>query len=149
MLSEQTVKSIMSANLIAVQPETLVSKVKELFDIYDIHHIPVISQTGTCVGIISVSDIYQLQDKFTKFRKSSDEENNQFFKSLLAEEIMTCNPVSIDAGMTIADVLEFFIDSRYRALIVTNEDRCVGIVTPFDLLDHINGNAIKADGNSY
>jgi CBS domain-containing protein len=117
----------------------LMTEVAEIFEDAHFHNLPVVDANGHCVGIISKSDVLQLQDKFTKFNhKSSLDSNRQYFDSLLVREVMTPNPVSVHAGTDISELVDLFIERKLRSLIVLEDGKCIGIVTPFDILVLLN-----------
>lgn len=135
------VHNIMTPDPVSVSPDMLMTEVAEIFTKHNFHHIPVINETKRCIGIISRSDFLQLQDKFTKFNcVTSDTINQQYFDSLLVSEVMTLNPVSLEKDETVQDAINIFEDNTIRSVVVLKDGVCVGIVTPYDILTHLNNN---------
>lgn len=132
---EATVKSIMTKNLITVKPYTIVNKVAEIFEKNNFHHIPVLDDTGVPKGVISKSDYHKLQHHFTLFNyKESIRKNEDLFETLRAEEIMAENPICIGSGTSLKQILKIFSRNEFHCLLVTENKKCVGIITPFDFL---------------
>jgi len=52
---------------------------------------------------------------------------------------MTQNPEVISENQTVDEALEIFLKNKYRALpVMDQEDKLVGIITPYDILNHIS-----------
>lgn len=130
--------TIMTRNLICSYPDMFMTEVSRIFEENEFHHLPVIDKE-VCVGVISKSDYFQLQDQFTKSKHKSAEKNNRlFFRSLLAAEVMTADPESLQVSDTIGAAMEIFLQNRVHSIIIKDDDKCVGIVTPFDILKCVN-----------
>ncbi len=130
-------KRLMSDSLISVIPDTIVTEVDEIFKSNSFHHIPVINEDKVCVGIISKMDYCQLQHHFTRIDGERDKENNRFFASLLASDIMTPNPVTVTDDILLSDLIKIFKNQNIRSVIVTRKNECVGIITPMDLIAYL------------
>lgn len=129
------VESVMCEKLISAHPDMIISEINQIFKDKNIHHIPVLDENEKCVGVISKSDIFQLNDKFTKFNTiNSKKENESFFKSILASEIMTKNVVSLHKNSTLSSAVDIFLENKVHSIVISDEGRCVGIITPIDIL---------------
>ena len=71
---KQKLELIMAEHLVKATPNMLATQVESLMDSYNIHHIPVLDNEGKILGIISKSDILQLQNNFTLFKKDQCDE---------------------------------------------------------------------------
>ena len=132
---ETTVKSIMTKNLISVNPNTLFNEVAEIFDNNNFHHIPVLDDAGVPKGVISKSDYHKLQHHFTLFNyKEAVRKNEDLFVTLRAEEIMVENPICVGSSTSLKQILKIFSRNEFHCLLVTESKKCVGIITPFDFL---------------
>lgn len=135
----QPVSKIMTSDPIYASPLTVMDKVSLIFDKRNIHHVPVLDEENICVGIISMSDFLQIQDKFSRFNlEDSLKASKKFMGSLTAREVMTKNPVSIDLNEPITKAIKLFLKNVYRAIIVTDNGEMVGILTPYDILKEIS-----------
>lgn len=129
----------MTEDPIAIKENTTMDKVALIFDKRQIHHVPVVDENDNCTGIISMNDFLQLQDKFSRFNlRSCEKANDKFLSSLLAKEVMSKEPRCIDENESISDAVDVFLVNVYRALIVTSNNKMVGIVTPYDILKEIS-----------
>ena len=129
----------MTEDPIFVTEKTSMDKVALIFEKRQIHHVPVLNEAGLCTGVISMNDFLQINDKFTRFNlKSSEKINRKIFPSLLAKEVMSKDPICIDADEPIENAIEAFLSNVFRALVVKSEGRMVGIVTPYDIIQQLS-----------
>lgn len=54
---------------------------------------------------------------------------------MLVKEVMSKNPIKIDLGMTVFDACILYKQHKVGCLIITENDKCVGIVTERDLIE--------------
>jgi CBS domain-containing protein len=122
-----------------VYPDTLMSEVADIFESTDFHHIPVLDEEGSILGIISEVDYRQLQDHFTRLRfKDFKERNEKFLNTLTAEEVMTKNPSCIHHESSISTVIQVFKENLFHALPVIRGGQCIGIITTHDILQFVS-----------
>ena len=131
-----SLKEIMTTEVVIVTPNTTMDEVEELFEKYNFHHLPVIGN-GKLIGILSKSDYLMICDKMTLFNKRFEESiNARFFKSLLVEEVMCNYLAKAKPNDTVEFALSLFKENIFHALpIIDEEDRLLGIVTTYDLLN--------------
>lgn len=131
----------MTPDPIYVQELTVMDNVSLIFEKKNIHHIPVLDKNHNCVGIISMSDYLQLQDKFSRFNlEDSLRTSKKFMGSLTAREAMTKDPVSVDIDDPISKAIQLFLKNLYHAIIVESDGKMQGIITPYDILKAISIN---------
>lgn len=126
-----TVKDLMSENIISLHPKDKMSRVKEIFDRYEIHHIPILVDNNV-VGIISRSD-------YLRIYGMADTSFDQF----VTEKVLKLNPVEMymlsevvccDTDTPIENVIDLFLANAIHSVLVVKEKKLLGIVTPSDLL---------------
>jgi len=133
---KRQISEVMTANPKTVKPDTSMLEIEKVFKSNDYHHLPVVNERGEPIGIISKSDYFMLLHHFTKKKVGNYEESNRmFFRSLLATDVMTPNPVTMNNTDKIEEVIDRFLNSKFRSLLVIDENKkCIGIVTPYDLI---------------
>jgi len=128
------IKEIMSTHLKTLHPKDKMKVAKEIFDNYEIHHIPV-HVMGEIKGILSLGDVLFLEglvnNSFDEFVK------NKKYEIMTVDEVMTARPYCIDSEATISEALDIMIDERVNALPVKENNELVGIITSYDLLNHL------------
>ena len=140
-MKEGLVKDIMQQKVITLHPKDHLVRAKEVFEEYDIHHIPIVVMDRV-VGIVSMGDIIVLEglttNSFDKFIKE------RTFFQITMDEIMTKRVVCIDAGETITKAVKMLLEYRVNALPVLQDDMLVGIITHRDLLRVLQDKLLNA-----
>jgi CBS-domain-containing membrane protein len=114
---------IMTTDLVTIKDDTPVNKIKGMFNQRSIHHILVENNVGELMGIISPIDM----GRTAHFSMPEDQ--------LVAKHVMTASPESISPSMPIKEVVDYFLDNRFRAIPIVNKDKVlIGIVTPYDIM---------------
>lgn len=128
-----TIEGIISRNLKALHPKDKLIRAKEIFDEFDIHHIPV-HVMGDVRGILSLGDILFLEsftnNTFDEFLK------NKKFQIMTVDEVMTARPYCANVDDLVSEVLDTMTEKRVNALPVKENDELVGIITTFDILNY-------------
>jgi len=120
----------------------LLTEIAALFDSYDYHHLPVVDESNTFIGMVSKSDYFKLQHHFTILKLGSyKEENERLFRSLIASDIMHTHLHYVQLDDTLKIALDLFLENRFHSLVVVDKGKCVGIVTPYDILKTIKKSA--------
>ncbi|WP_241478989.1 CBS domain-containing protein [Psychroserpens jangbogonensis] len=115
--SSNKVHKVMSTQIFTVHENDSVRLIKNIMLWKDIHHIPVINTNHKIVGIISASDISDL-DKFDDYSASQ----------VMQKEIKTAIP-----DMLIEDAKSLMIEHKIRCLPIVDHNELVGIITKTDL----------------
>jgi acetoin utilization protein AcuB len=122
----------MTRNVITVNQADPVSLAFELLLTNDIRHLPVLSR-GKLAGIITDRDLHEalIPSDPTHTHRSM----YHTVKNIKAKNIMTPNPISIEADAPIDRAAQIFLDRKIDCLPVKNEKgRLVGILTSTDIL---------------
>jgi acetoin utilization protein AcuB len=128
----EPIRTIMTTNLITVNPKDKLTAVKEVFEKNKIHHIPVV-RFREIVGMISKTDFLH----FLRGFKRSDEDrfvDNARLRVYTAEDIMTTGLAKVGPDERIGVALEIFLENRFHAIPIIEGDELIGIVTTFDIL---------------
>ncbi|HMQ46787.1 MAG TPA: CBS domain-containing protein [Saprospiraceae bacterium] len=126
------IKSIMSDKLITVTPKDKLIEVKAIFDNHNIHHIPVV-RFKEMVGLISKTDfIYFLRG----FNRNDEDRfvNEARLRAYTAEDIMTKGLAKLSPTDRINVALDIFLNNRFHAIPVVENEELVGIVTTHDII---------------
>ena len=130
------VSSIMTKDLITVNPEDPISRVNEIFESNNIHHIPVV-RYKEIVGIISKTDFLYFMRGYTN--NSEDRFiNDARLKAYKAQELMTSGLAKLDTFDSVAAAVEIFKLNRFHAVPILENNDLVGIVTTHDIIKHLS-----------
>ncbi len=100
----------------------------------NIRHLPVFEVGGLLVGIISDRDLQRAMMSTVKTDGKYREETMEFPAGSLVEHYMNWPVQAIDVNATISEVAQLMIKNKISAVVVTNKDNIIGIVTHEDLL---------------
>ncbi len=114
MRADIKVGDLMSTRLITVPPNHPHEATCRLMEKEQIHHLLVVDAEQTLLGIISDRDAKRLGHT--------------------AAEIMTPDPVSVNAETDIKQAITMLLQNHYSALPVTDQGRAVGMLTSNDLI---------------
>ncbi|MEQ8702462.1 MAG: CBS domain-containing protein [Phaeodactylibacter sp.] len=123
------VSELMSRDLVVLQPEDSLQEVEQCFRAYNIHHIPVIGESGQLRGLVTRSDFSRASHLLVHFR--------QDFKEVLVRDIMTQQLATTTPDTQVHHVAEVFLSNIMHAMPVVDGDTLVGIITTQDLLRYL------------
>jgi CBS domain-containing protein len=116
----------------------------------DLPGVPVVNEGGRCVGIITEEDLvltdededFHLPHYFQLFggivfleSVSHWEERVRKAFAATAEDMMTPDPVTIEADATVREAARLIARKKHNRLPVVEHGRLVGVVTRVDVLD--------------
>jgi acetoin utilization protein AcuB len=137
------IKTIMTSELITVNPGDKLTAVKEIFEQHNIHHVPVV-RFRELVGIISKTDFMYFLRGFS--RNEEDRfVNYARLRAYTAEDIMTTGLAKLGPDDRINVALEMFMVNRFHAIPVIDNQELVGIVTTFDIIKALNNEEVTSD----
>lgn len=122
----------MTRDLVTVLPTDKLDVVKGIFDKHAIHHIPVV-RFKTLVGIISKTDLLH----FTKgliVTPSEQLEEKARLKHYAVEDIMRKGVATLDTTDRLNVALQLFLENRFHALPIMENNELVGMLTTFDII---------------
>jgi acetoin utilization protein AcuB len=127
------VSQIMAKSLIVIPSNKKVSEAYNLFEEYDIRHIPVVSGSKL-VGVISKNDLAKVG--FIS-KEMSKEVVMSLYESHEVKDIMTPSPVVVSSDAYIKDVAELLAKHTFHSVPVVDKDEIVGIITTTDLINYL------------
>lgn len=116
------VDQLMSTDLITVQPDEPIKLVRSILLWSRIRHIPVESDDGKLLGMISSETLLGRGDA------------REMLDSARAAEVMERNPVTVTPDTPIGEALRLMSEQNLTGLPVLENDKLVGIVTERDYL---------------
>jgi CBS domain-containing protein len=155
-------QEIMTRDVITVRPDTLVRDIAALMVERHISGVPVVTDKGELIGMISQSDLLHRAEVGTErkhkwwFRALADSgaAAREFAKAhgLKAHDIMSRYVVSVRDDAELSDVADILDKRRIKRVPVVESDRLVGIITRGDLVRALSqvqiSKAVKKIGNS-
>jgi CBS domain-containing protein len=145
-----TVADIMEVDTPTVSPDDTIEAVLRTLRQNELPGIPVVNSGGRPVGIITEADLVMtgedadlhLPHYFEMFGGLVFLEPLSHFEgrlrkatAALARDLMTEDPVTIEAGASIQEAAHMIARSKHNRLPVVEHGRLVGVVTRVDVLD--------------
>ncbi len=145
-----TVRDIMDPEPVTVGPETPVQEVVATLREHELSGVPVVTEGGRCVGIITDNDLVMAGDEgdlhlphFIElfggivFLESLHRFEGRLQRALAskARDMMTEDPVSIRPDATLQDAGRLISKTGHNRIPVVEHGRLVGLITRVDVLD--------------
>ncbi|MBP7643953.1 MAG: CBS domain-containing protein [Saprospiraceae bacterium] len=141
------VSTIMSRDLLTVDPDDTIAKLDNIFKHHRIHHVPV-EQNGKLVGIVSKSDLL-----FFKRGFGDDKDLEQLEEIRLnnyeVKQIMTTKMARLEPEERINVALEIFKENIFHAIPIVKDDKLVGMLTTYDILKNLADEGLAVSEYKY
>lgn len=134
----------MSSKLITVNPEDKLSRIQEIFDQNNIHHLPVV-RFKEIIGLVSKTDFLHF---IRGFNQNEEDRfvNEARMRAYTAQDIMTTGLAKLNPNDRINVALELFMVNRFHAVpIVAEGNELVGILTTFDIIKAASQEEVTPD----
>lgn len=129
MNTEMPLKKIKSSKIVYVSPGDTMMKVEEIFEALPIHHLLVL-ENENLMGVISKEDLLQVYKQAVSEGKLPDR------SAILASDIMTKDPITLDTEDTIGLAADIFLANKIHSIPILNGDQLSGIITNHDLIKY-------------
>ena len=128
--------TIMTTDLIIVRPSDLLKVAADAFRKNNIHHLPVVDETGKLVGILSKSDFLRVGTAWKSFQLNKGQivEDDYYHEKISIGEVMVTEVVKLTANDTISLAMGIFKENIFHSIPIVEKDFLIGLVTTFDLL---------------
>ncbi len=125
----------MSQNLITVHEGEPLSKLRQIFEQGEIHHVPVVSGENL-IGIVSWTDFLRIS--FGEFGnqdgKQLDSMLDNHYKIV---DVMNRSPKTLPLRSTVRDAARILGEGKFHSIPIVDEDKLVGLVTSTDLVNYL------------
>ena len=123
----------MTKKLIALSSEDKVDRLFFLFNFENIRHVPVVTNKGVLVGIVSDRDLQKLLGAHKKELERPDG-TTLMLSTRKILTVMRRQPYHIEPGAKAVDAAAIMAKKRIGALPVVSKGKLVGIITSNDIL---------------
>ncbi len=123
-----SVETIMTPDPIRLSPEDTLGTAHDVMNEKHIHHIPIVEQDGSLVGLISHRDILAASGSVLRNKPSDNSETK-------LKDIMTTPVVSIPPETGTLKAAQYIHSSRHGCLPIVDEGNLIGIITEYDFVE--------------
>ena len=127
------VKDLMTKKVITLTPDDKVDRLFFLFNFENIRHVPVVTDKGKLVGIVSDRDLKKVLGA-PKRELEKPDGTTLTLSTRKVRTIMRREPYHIEPAAKAADAAAIMAKKRIGALPVVNKGKLVGIVSSTDIL---------------
>lgn len=120
------VKDYMTKKLVTLRPEQNINEAIDILLSKKISGAPVVDESGRLLGVLSEGDCLKELVK--------GQYNNSLQKSSLVADLMTSTVITIEAGLSIFQAAERFLNLKVRRFPVLEEGKLVGQISQKDLM---------------
>ena len=129
MKKNESVKNLMTKNIVTVNLNDLFSVAKQKMERLSVHHIPVL-ENNKLKGMISLIDILKYA-----YNAADDEALDN---TLTIEKVMTSDVTVLSENDTVQMAVKILTTSGFNSLpIINSEHELVGLITSKDLLGYL------------
>lgn len=132
-----TARQLARTDVVSVTPDTSVSEAAQTMLDRTVGSVLVTDDDGSLVGVVTDRDI--AVELVAQDGSSSLTQEDVTLETLTAQDVMTTDPLSVEADAKIQRVLRTMNDTYVRRIPVVDDDRVVGIITFDDLVLHLAG----------
>jgi len=122
------IEEIMITDVLTLSPENTVKDALDAMRDKKIRHLPILSEDGTVVGIVTDRNLKEVVPSYISESKDSSP-----YDTLLSE-VMTKNPIVGHPMDFVEEAAVLFYDNKIGSLPIVSNKKLVGIITETDLL---------------
>lgn len=128
------VKDLMTANPFTLQPSDSLEDAIELMQWRRIRHLPVVSESGKLLGLLSHRDCLNLS--FSELSEVDDEDAIEIYQTVPVQEVMHRKLLTTTPTQSLRDAAQVLYDDKIGCLPVVdpNTQKLVGILTESDFV---------------
>ncbi len=131
MQKRELVSEIMIHNVVTLNPEDNLTKAEELFERYQIRHLPVV-ENNKIIGMLSYTDLMRVSctEAVQKYQTEVDVVLQPIFT---VKQVMTENVTCVNSKNTIEHAAQMLSEKKFHALPVVDNGILIGIISTTDL----------------
>lgn len=137
-------KDIMTSNVVSIGPDMPIGEIAKLLLDRRISGVPVVSDDGALIGLVSEGDLIRRAELGTANRRSwwldlltsGEERAADYVKThgKHARDVMTKNVVTVEEGASMSEIAALLEEKRIKRVPVVRDGKVVGIVSRSNLL---------------
>lgn len=121
--------TIMTTEVVTVSPSDPVVRARTLMKDHRIRHLPVVSDSGELVGLVTQTDLFAASDSFLR-----EKDDRLPVRDFPVEDIMVTGIATVERNAGLRQAALFLEKHRFGCLPVLENGKLVGIVTDSDFV---------------
>lgn len=124
-----TIEAIMTTELITIPPSASLAEARSLMQEHRIHHLPVVIEDSTLVGLLTLTDLLAATDS-----KLRDSDSRIHAADICTREVMVTDVITVDARASLRQAALFIEKHKIGCLPVVSDGKLQGIITDTDFV---------------
>ena len=124
-----SIESIMSTNVVTVSPTSTVADARSLMQEHRIHHLPVVTDDETLVGLLSLTDVLMATDS-----RLRNDDSRIHAANICINEVMVTGVATVDDRASLRQAALFLERHKIGCLPVVVDGKLRGIITDTDFV---------------
>lgn len=127
------VRDLMTEDVIALQPDDSLARLRDLFYERRIRHMPIVDGDGQLVGLVSQRDL--LRNSLVDQVNVPEAVEQAVLERLQVRDLMTSEVEGVRPDLDIREAAQIMLEHKYGCLPVVDDERhLVGILTESDFV---------------
>ena len=124
-----TIEAIMTTDLITIAPSASLAEARALMQDNRIHHLPVVTEDATLVGLLTLTDVLSATDSSLR-----DTDSRIRAADICIREVMVNDVITVDARASLRQAALFIERHKIGCLPVISDGKLQGIITDTDFV---------------
>jgi CBS domain-containing protein len=124
-----SIESIMSTDVVTVSPTSTVADARSLMQEHRIHHLPVVTDDETLVGLLSLTDVLMATDS-----RLRNDDSRIHAANICINEVMVTGVATVDDRASLRQAALFLERHKIGCLPVVVDGKLRGIITDTDFV---------------
>lgn len=124
-----SIECIMSTDLVTLPPSSTVADARSLMQEHRIHHLPIVTDDETLVGLVSLTDVLMATDS-----KLRSDDARIHAADIAISEVMVTEVATVDERASLRQAALFLEQHKIGCLPVVSDGKLRGIITDTDFV---------------
>ena len=124
-----SIDTVMSTDLITIEPSATLADARSIMQTNKIHHLPVVTDAGELVGLVTLTNLLAATDSFLR-----DDDSRIHASEIRVEDVMVRDLATVDEHVSLRQAALFIEKHQIGCLPVMSGDRLKGIITDSDFV---------------
>jgi len=124
-----SIDAIMSTDLITVELSASLADARELMHSNRIHHLPVVTDDGSLVGLVTLTNVLAATDSFLR-----DDDSRIHASEIHIKDVMVTDLATVDENVSLRQAALFIEKHKIGCLPVMSDNKLKGIITDSDFV---------------